>query len=76
MRCAALRQDLNKHCTLESLIAAYSLPLLFVWGIILYLGATDGLTFLSETSFNLDPPKTSPSRIAHNRMFDYFPQKT
>lgn len=69
--------QLRESCTGRNVIATYSLPLIFIWVIALYLGATRGLNFLSETNDDgiLSRDPSSPGWVAARAVGEYFLQK-
>jgi hypothetical protein len=53
-------------------LAATSLPFVLIWGYILFLGVTQGLQFLKDTHWSLEPPPGSPSLVAKMTAASYF----
>ena len=61
--------------TCNNWLLATSLPFLAIWGYVLFLGITQGLQFLNDTHWSLDPPAGSPSLVAKDLARSYFTQK-
>ncbi len=62
----------RRHRVLRQLLVGLALPVLVAWAGALYLGATRGLAFLGHTSWSLDAPPGSPSRVGRQIVRGFF----
>ena len=71
MPVAAMRE----RCTGENTLVLYSVPVLFFWASMAFVGVTYGFEFFNETHLSLDAPKGSASWAASQALEGFFPQK-
>ena len=66
---------MRERCTGENTLVLYSVPVLFFWASMAFVGVTYGFEFFNETHLSLDAPKGSASWAASQALEGFFPQK-